>query len=242
VSARVLTTAATIQCPHGGIGTTTPASQAWTVNGANVVRAADTGTLTCAYIVPCSGYLLRSMGLNATLLEGLPVILETDVQQSLTGLPLQISDSHTTYDDSTLAPLPPPGSGLPPPAPDLALADVAPPVVTVAPPTAPFSVSLQTPQPAVFTFTLVAPFPLSWSLTLLNTVAKVSVPLTDGLPPGAVVAPPGGRWDASPAVVVLTLVGPFMAALGPGTHDLYLTGVTRRGLSAAAHATVVVSP
>jgi hypothetical protein len=241
MSPHVLTTGATITCPHGGTGTTTPTSTAWTVNGNPVVRAGDTGTLSCGFIVPCGGYLLRSMGLNATLLEGLAVVLETDVQQSLTGLPLLVVDAHTTIDDSTPAPLPPPGSG-PAPDRDPALDDTTPPVVTVTPPSAAFTTSLMSPAVLPFTFVLTHAFPLSWRLVVLNTTAQTSLDLTAGSPPAAVVVPPGGTWDSPQLTVVVTLTAAFLAGLGPATHDLYLTGVSRRGLSGHARATVVVSP
>lgn len=238
MSPRVLTTGATITCPHGGVGTTVPTSMAWTVGGMNVVRANDTGTLTCPFIVPCVGYTLRSMGLNATQLEGQQVVLETDFQQSQTGLPLQIADTHTTIDDSTPAPLPPPGQD-PPPG-DPALLDLLPPVVVAAPPAGAFSVTTSMPATLPFTFTLNSAFPLSWSLVLLNTVALTSVPLTGGAP-GAVVVPSGGQWSTPSLTVTATLSAAFMTALGPGPHDLYMTGVSQRGMSAHARATLTVS-
>src|SRR5262245_15559428 len=83
---RVLTTNAIITCPHGGLGTTTPVTPLWQAQGGLVAAAGDPGVLSCVFIVPCVGYTLRSMGLNATTVAGRAAILATDFQQSLTGL------------------------------------------------------------------------------------------------------------------------------------------------------------
>jgi hypothetical protein len=171
------------------------------------------------------------------------VVLETDVQQSLTGLPLTVADTHSTLDDSTPAPLRP-GSGAPAPQPDPALQDTDPPHVTVAPPSMAFTISTSLPPVVVFTFTLTAAHPQSHRVTLLNTVALQSVDLTAGTVPGASVAPAGDAWDGSPLTVVVTLTAPFMTALGPSTaapHELYVSGMSQRGIPGFAKATLAVS-
>jgi len=81
---QVLTTNAMILCPHGGKGTSVPTDPKWTVNGGVVLLDGDAGTLTCPFILPCVGYPLRSMGLNATVIDGRKVMLVTDFTPSIT--------------------------------------------------------------------------------------------------------------------------------------------------------------
>jgi hypothetical protein len=227
---RVLTTKAVIKCPHGGLGTTTPSRRLWQVNGEYVLVEGDVGQLSCPFLYhPCGGYRLRSMGLNATRIEGQKVILVTDFNQSFTGLPLVMSEAHTTIDDSTPAPLPAGG-----PAPPLspALLDLVPPVVTGVMPVSQFSLSTSQPATLTATFTLTSAFPLKWVLTRISEPLPGSdEDLTSGRPPGATVAPAGGGWDASPLTVTLTLTAAYMAALGAGRHHFFMTGVSQRGLS-----------
>jgi hypothetical protein len=105
---QVLTTNALILCPHMGPGTSIPSDPKWSVNGGFVLLENDVGTLACPYLpCPCVGYVLQSMGLNATEVDGRKVILVTDFNQTLTGLPLTITEFHQTYDDSVPAALPP---------------------------------------------------------------------------------------------------------------------------------------
>ena len=61
------------------------------------------------------------MGLNASQIDGQKVILVTDFNQSFTGLPLTMAETHTTIDNSTPAPIP---AGQPAPPLSPALADV----------------------------------------------------------------------------------------------------------------------
>lgn len=234
---QVLTTTATITCPHGGTGTTTPASQDVQSGTGIVTVEGDVGTLSCPFTVPCASYTLASMGLNATTIGGKKVILATDIQKSVTGLPLVIVETTTTIDDSTPSPLPD-GASSQELAPEML--DLVPPVVIAVPPAVPFTITVMQPATAPITFTLTSAFPLSWSLSLLNTVTLQSLDATDGLP-GMVVAPSGGAWDAPSLTVMATMTAAFMAALGPGTHWLYMTGVSKRGKSAFGVATIVVS-
>ena len=155
-------------------------------------------------------------------------------------MPLTIVEAHSTYDDGTPAALPA-GAASAPLAPELL--DVAPPVVAVVPPSAVFTSAPPPPKPPTFTltFTLSAPYPLLWILTFINTVAKQNLDATNGVPPGIVVAPAGGSWTSPSLTVTVTITALFAVAQGIGTHEFYMTGVTKRGLSAYAKALLVVS-
>lgn len=233
----VLTTNALIMCPHGGVGTTFPVSRKWTVNGGYVAANGDSGTLTCVFIPPCVGYTLKSMGLNATTIDGKNVILVTDFNQSFTGLPLTMQDFHQTIDASTPAPVPT-GESAPPASP--AMADLVAPVVTAAPPSAPFVLSPPTPTPVVFNFTLTSEHPLKWILTLINETQGTHMDLTNGAP-GATVTPSGGSWTTPTLNITVTMTPVFVAALTAGTTQLYLTGISQRGLSGHAVGTINIT-
>jgi hypothetical protein len=235
---QVLTTTATITCPHAGMGVTIPTLPYVNAQGGFVTTDGDLGTLSCVFIPPCVGYSLSSMGLNASTIGGRKVILATDFQKSFTGLPLTIVETTNVYDDSTPAPLSP-GTSSQPLAPELL--DLAPPVVTAVPMAVPFVMSTMLPPTALITFSLGSAFPLSWTLTLLNTTLGTSIDATNGLPTGLVVTPPDGNWTSPSLVVTATMTAAFMASLTPGTHWLYMTGVSKRGISAVAAASVVVS-
>jgi len=234
---RVLTTNAQIMCPHGGLGNSLPMHRKWEVSGGTVLVEGDTGTLSCVNVVPCVGYTLKSMGLNATYVDGLRVILETDFNQSQIGLPLQIIETHSTYDESTPAGIP---AGQPAPPPSPAMIDLVPPVVTVAPPQIIFSMSTQMPATAALTFTMSSANPLQWNLVLVDDALGYSQDVTNGLPPGLVVSPAGGDWSSQTQTVVVTMTAIFMNSLS-GTSHFYLTAVSKRGLSGLAKADVQVS-
>jgi hypothetical protein len=232
----VLTTNAVILCPHAGPGTTIPTSPKWTVNGGFVAADGDSGTLACPFLIyPCVGYTLQSMGLNATKIDGKNAILVTDFNQSFTGLPLTMQDFHQTSDNSTPAPVPT-GQSAPPPTP--ALADLVAPVVTAIPPAVPFSIS--TPTPVAFSFTLASDHPLKWMLTLINGPNVTHVDLTNGAP-GATVTPSGGNWTTPSLTIAVTMLPAFVAALSIGTSQLFLTGVSQRGLSGYGMGAIIVS-
>jgi hypothetical protein len=196
--------------------------------GGVVACEGDPGTLSCKFTVPCVGYTLKSMGLNASTIEGKKVILATDVQQSVTGLPLLIVETTTMIDDSTPAPLPV-GASSAPLAPELL--DMVAPVVTSAPPMVPFTLSTMLPPTAAITFTLTSAFPGAWSLVLLNTTQMTSTDVTNGLPSGLTVSPSGGGWSSAPLTGSVTMTAAVRASLGGGTHWFYLTGVSKRGLT-----------
>jgi hypothetical protein len=225
---RVLTTNAIITCPHNGLGTTTPASRIWTVDGGFVCAEGDTGTLTCTAPYPCIGYTLRSMGLNASTVVGRRVVLTTDFNLTFTGLPLTMVETHFAVDDSTPVPVPP---GQSPPPLDPFLLDLTAPSVQAIPRT--FAFNSTTMQPAVLSaaFTLAHPFPMRWLLTLVSEPLATSADISTGLPPGLVVTPAGGSWDASPLTIQLSFTAAYMAGLGIGLTHYYLIGVSQRGLT-----------
>ncbi len=235
---QVLTTNAIILCPHGGPGTTVPVHPKWQINGGYVAVEGDAGTLACPFIpLPCVGYTLKSMSLNATEIDGQKVILVTDFNQTITGLPLVMSDFHQVFDESTPAPVPA-GQSAPPASP--AMADLLAPVVTPPMQAIPFSISTTT-VPVVVSFSMTTDHPLQWTLTLINEPLKFHQDLTNGAP-GAMVLPSGGQWDSPSLPITVTMTPTFLAALTPGISHLFLTGVSERGLSGHAEAIITVSP
>jgi hypothetical protein len=229
----VLTTNAVINCPHGGAGQTVSRPTWVADHGGSVCVEGDAGTLACPFaLLPCVGYTLRSMGLNATTVLGSRVVLATDFQTSLTGLPLQITETAQVIDDSSPAPLPADGSA---PPDDPAMLDLAPPVVVAVPPALAYNTVTQLPPPVPIIVTLTSAFPRRYLLTL----AGRSIELANGLPGVTVV--PTGAWTSPSLALIITFTPPFLTALGPGTHDVYCTGVSRRGLSAHAKITLAVT-
>jgi hypothetical protein len=237
---QVLTTSSKIVCPHGGIGTTTPSQPSWKVDGGFVCVDGDQGVLSCKFVTPCVGYTLRSMGLNATRINGKRVMLVTDFNQSITGLPLSMSATHATHDNSTTAPLP--ATGPVPPLPP-ALQDTAPPVVQGSLSSSAFSVMASSPASITATFQLTGAFPGKWVLTRIGKPAPgTHEDLTSGNPAGVSVTPSGGGWGASPLTVTMTLTAAYMAALAQGVHQFYMTGVSQRGLSQNTKVELTVGP
>jgi hypothetical protein len=235
---QILTTNALILCPHGGKGTTIASDPKWQISGGFVSVEGDTGTLSCPFgLFPCTGYNLRSMGLNASKIDGRKVILVTDFNQSVTGLPLLMTEFHQTFDESTPASIP---IGQPAPPPSEEMADLSRPVVAPPLQILPFSIST-TPVPVVATFNLTAAHPLQWMLTLINTTLNRKQDLTQGAP-GVTVVPANGQWSKPSLTVTVTLTPTFVAALTAGTHHLFLTAISRRGLSDYAEAQIGVSP
>jgi hypothetical protein len=238
---QVMTTNAIVTCPHQQPGISTPLDPICSAeNGGFVLAENDTGQFpTCVANPPCVGYQLASMGLNASRLGQRKVILVTDVQQTMTGLPITITESHQTLDDSTTAGLPTDGS-----APIIApeCLDLVRPIVIAAPPTLAFSVQTQSPPPVPIVFTSFTAFPLRWSLRLVNETGGVSIDATNGLPGGLIVAPAGGGWSTPNLTVTVTASAAFLTLMGPALIRLYLTAVSRRGLSGFTSATITVSP
>jgi len=185
------------------------------------------------------GYTLKSMGLNATQVDGQKVILVTDFNQSKTGLPLVMADFHQTFDQTTPAPVP---AGLPAPPASAAMADFVSPKVKVSPNVFPFSF-LYTKTPVVFNFTMATDHPLLWILTLIDESTGKSKELTNG-DSGVAVIPSGGHWTTPVQPIVVTLAPTYVESLGPAPtkHHLFLTGVSQRGFSDHAEAIIVVGP
>ena len=236
---QVLTTNALITCPHGGVGTTTPLHPKWTVNNGFVSVEGDNGVLACPFLpLPCIGYRLQSMGLNATQIDGQKVILVTDFNQSFTGLPLLMAEFHQTFDHSTPAPIPA-GEGAPPPSPELA--DLVAPVVITPSATIPVLLTPPPPAPVAVSFTLTSPHPLKWILTLINEPEKTHLDLTNGWP-GAVITPVGGDWSTPTLTVNIALPSTAVAMLVPGKHHLFMTAVSKRGLSSNTECVLDVQP
>ncbi|MGH9256230.1 MAG: hypothetical protein ACRD3C_16865 [Vicinamibacterales bacterium] len=236
---QLMTTNALVTCPHGGKGTSIPSSPKWSIQGGFVLREGDTGVLSCGSVPPCVSYVLKSMHLNATVIDGVPAVLVTDFNQTLTGLPLTIVETHSTLDNSTPAPVPA-GSDAPPLSPELL--DTTPPIVVPLLPAAAFSSTTMLPVTLPLVFTLASPFPLKWVLTRESKPPNAdAVDLTNGEPPLAVVTPPGGAWTTPVLMVTLTLSAAYMAGLGMGIHRFHMTGVNQRGLWASDKSELTVS-
>ena len=235
---QVLTTHALILCRHDGKGTTIPSDPKWQIGGGFVAVEGDTGVLACPYVpLPCGSYQLGSMGLNATQIDGRKVILVTDFNQSVTGLPLTMIETHNVIDDSTPAPLPA-GEPVPPLAP--AMTDVTKPLVTCVPATLAFNSTTALPPNLTATFTLSTAFPLKWILTLINETEKTNADLTNGQPPALNLQPSGGAWNLPTQTITLNMTLAFLATLGPGLHRFFMTGVNQRGLTGFAEMILTV--
>jgi hypothetical protein len=237
---RVLTTNAAIRCAHGAPAVKNPPlAPLWTIDGGHVQIEGDSGTFpTCPSAFQCVGYVLRSMGLNATRMAGPRVILVTDFNQSASGLPITMSELHNVFDDTTPAPIPD-GQPAPPLPPDMA--DLDPPIVSVSPATLAFNATSGSPPSLAVTFTLTAAHPLRWILTQIDEPEEVTNDRSSTQPPGMTVSPSGGVWGVSPLTITLTMTAAFMTTLMPLKHRFFLTGVTRRGLSSFAEAVLNVS-
>jgi hypothetical protein len=234
----VLTTNAIITCPHGGLGKTIPNEPIWTVNGGFVLVENDAGDLIgCTSSLNCKSYVLKSMGLNATLIRGKKVILVTDFNQSITGLPLIMSELHEVVDKSSPVPL---VDGRPPPQLPPAMEDEIDPVIASSMPGLAFSLSAPAPQSV--TFTLTSPHPMKWLLILVNEPEVSKVDLTSTTPTGVTVSPLGGSWNSSPLAINMTLDPSFLQTLLVGEHFFYMTGVNQRGLSGTFVLLLSVTP
>lgn len=242
---QILTTNAMIMCPHGGVGMSSPSNPKWFVEGGAVLLDGDSGSITkapCIFPLPCLGYQLRSMGLNATQVDGRKVMLVTDFTQSLTGFPLILTESHQAFDNSTPTPLSP-GAAVPATPPELQEFDL--PVVSVTPATLTFNKTgfsnSGNPVSLSMTFSLQTQFPRLWLLTMLNIPSLQHTEITDGNPPDIVVSPPGGEWLTPTLTVTVELLGSFLATLPIGDHYFVLTAVNFRGKSTFAEVKLIIS-
>ncbi len=76
---------------------------------------------------------------------------------------------------------------------------------------------------------------------MLSEPTGLNADVTNGLPPGLVVAPAGGTWETPTLAVTVTLTAAFMSALAPGPHHFTMTGVSRRGLTGSFDVVLTVS-
>jgi len=243
----VLTTNALIRCPHTFDGESQSFDPTWSINGGNVLVEGDRGLLLCTNTVPCVGYTLRSMGLNATRIKGKKVVLVTDFNQTDTGLPLTIFEENGIFDDTTPAPIPDGQDG--PPLPP-AMTDMAKPTVTIDPPPPLFEFTITTSSPATLsaTFKLVSAHPLQWILIMLHEPEPnpdlKSEDLTSNQPAGLTLTETGGVWNVSPLEITLTMTATYMATLGvfPLVHRFFMIAVSQRGVSSFVELVLTVKP
>lgn len=241
---RVLTTNALIQCPHSTVGQSQSLDPTWSVNGGMVLVEGDRGLfppLSCPSQVQCVGYTLASMGLNATQIKGKKVILVTDFNQTDSGLPLTMLETHKVEDDTSPAPIPD-GQDAPPLPPPMA--DETKPSITVAPPgPLVFSLGAGTPLTLAATFTLRSAHPLKWILTLIHDVPGGSVErLNESRPAGLTLTPSDSAWNGSPLPITLSMTKAYMLTLVQGDHNFFMTGVSQRGISNSAKLVLTVNP
>ncbi|MGN6717849.1 MAG: hypothetical protein ACTHLX_10700 [Candidatus Binatia bacterium] len=244
---KVITRNAIIRCPHGGIGQSMPSQTAVLVGGAPVLVDGDTGVIqNCSNVppagVPCAGYVLRSMHLNAVTVDGRSALIDTDFEKSLTGYPLVMTEFHQVEDRSLRVTIPPGGTLTTPPE----LQDTDKPTVVAVPPALGFSkvgfANTGAPTFLSTTFTLTSTFPNRWMLTLV--VPPGSSDVTSSSSPQVTVQPSGGFWNASPLTVTVTLAGAYITTLPvfPAKVSLVMVAINRRGRSASAETVLEVSP
>ena len=236
---QVLTTNATIMCPHGGLGSTVPAIPKWQINGGTVAVEGDSGTLSCPFgLFPCTGYQLRSMGLNASEIDGRKVILVTDFNQSLTGLPLVMTEFHQTFDDSTPAADPDRPAGAAGERRNGRL-------VAAGRRTAAADFSIQHQHDAGAGRRDIQ-FDRRSSPPVDADADQHDAPIQSGFDQRRArrgrCARQTGNGDTPSLTVTVTLTPAFVAALTPGTHHLFLTAISRRGLSSYGEAKIEVTP
>ncbi|HEX6439474.1 MAG TPA: hypothetical protein VF182_20330 [Candidatus Binatia bacterium] len=240
---QVVTTNTQILCAHFSTAhKNPPLAPLWTIDGGTVLVEGDSGTFpSCPSTFQCGGYQLRSMGLNATQVTGKKVILVTDFNQTSSGLPITMIETHPVFDETTPAAIPD-GQPAPPLPPEMT--DHVKPVVISSLPALAFNKTSMTPPSVLVTFTLTSAHPMRWILTQIDepgpqpgTHDRTNAPQ----PPGMTVNPSGGVWNISPLNINLTMTAPFMASLLPGDHRFFLTGVTQRGLSNFAEVLLTVA-
>ena len=177
------------------------------------------------------------MGLNATQIKGQRVILATDFNQTETGLPLTMIETHPIIDNSSPVPIP---DGQPAPPLALPMADMVKPVVSSSIANLAFNKTTMSPPTLTVTFTLIAAHPLRWILTQIDEPEQVSNNRTNVQPSGLTVTPSGGVWAVSPLTITITMTAAFMATLAPLAHRFFMAGVSQRGLSNFAEAVLTV--
>jgi len=241
---RILTTNATIRCPHSGLGSSIPISQPpkYFIQGGAILLDGDQGMIIgCQNPVLCATYMLRSIQLNAVFVDDRQVMLVTDFVQSNTGFPLTLQETHPAFDNTTPTPLP---IGAEPEIPPELREDDQPQAVITPPQLAfslgGFSTSGQ-PLTLPYVFTLRSQFPRRWTLWQTGPPA-ISKEITNGMPPANTVVAPGGEWSRSPLTVSMTITGAYASSLSLGDHSFVLTAINHRGLWAMAEAKLTVTP
>ena len=244
---KIWTANAQVSCPHGGGGTSQAIPPRLAkISGGEILLDGDQGVFDsppCTNTPPCAGYACRSMGLNATSIQGRPVMLVSDFTQTYTGFPVTIVESHVVT-DKTLPGTPPASGQVIPPE----MQETDTPTVLCVPPQLPFSIATfsSTSQPAMlpFTFSLSSQYPLTWMLWQVGPPAT-QLDVTAGIPSQVTVVPagasPDGTWSSPSATVSVTITGTYAATLAPGNHEFVLTAVNRRGFSKFDKGVLVVS-
>jgi|GEM_PF-1927090 len=240
---QVVTTNAQILCAHFSTAQKNPPlAPLWTIDGGTVLVEGDSGTFpSCPSTISCGGYLLRSMGLNATLVSAKKVILVTDFNQSVTGLPITMIETHPVLDETTPAAIPD-GQPAPPLPPEMT--DLTKPTIVTSLPALNFTISTMTPASVLVTFTLTSAHPLLWKLMQIDEPGPIppSHDLTNSQPAGMTVNPSGGVWNVPLLKIDLTMTAAFMATLLPGIHRFFMIGATQRGISNSAQSVLTVTP
>src|SRR5438876_4167065 len=105
---QVVTTNTQILCAHlSPAQKDPPLAPLWTIDGGTVLVEGDSGKFPdCPSTINCGRYQLRSMGLNASLVAAKRVVLVTDFNQSFTGLPITMIETHHVLDETTPAAIP----------------------------------------------------------------------------------------------------------------------------------------
>jgi len=244
---KICTANAQVSCSHGGGGTSQAIPPRLAkISGGEILLDGDQGVFDsppCTNTPPCAGYALRSMGLNATSIQGRPVMLVSDFTQTYTGFPVAVVESHVVTDKTLPGTPPSTGQVIPP-----EMQETDTPTVLCVPPQLPFSIATfsSTSQPAMlpFTFSLSSQFPLKWMLWQVGPPA-IQLDVTAGIPSQVTVIPagasPDGTWSSPSATVSVTITGTYAATLAPGNHELVLTAVNRRGFSKFDKGVLVVS-
>ena len=237
---QVATTNTQILCAHMKPALKNPPlAPLWTIDGGTVLVEGDSGSFpSCLETFPCASYVLTSMGLNATEVMGRKVILITDFNLTVSGLPITMIEIHPVFDETTPVAIPD-GQPAPPVTPEMT--DLIKPVVTASLTTQLFTISSNTPPSVVVTFTLISAHPMQWILTQIDEPEGHSNNRTTTQPAGMTITPSGGVWNDSPLNLTLTMTGAFMATLMPGIHRFFLTGVSQRGLSSFAELKLTVA-
>ena len=233
---KIWTANAKVSCPHGGGGTSQAIPPRLAkISGGEILLDGDQGVFDsppCTNTPPCVGYACRSMGLNATSIQGRPVMLVSDFTQTYTGFPVTVVESHVV-DDKTLPGTPPATGQVIPPE----MQETDTPTVVCVPPSAPvLDRGLQQHEPAGdAALHLLALEPVPAEVDALAGRAAGDAARRHRRHPGQVTvvpvgASPDGTWSSPSATVSVTITGTYAATLAPGNHEFVLTAVNRAGL------------